>query len=65
MGPGVGGGAGVVVGGSVGLGFGCSAKGGRPGLDDSAIGLIVASSPGGRVSGIGEGGDGGLSVSSA
>jgi len=44
MGPGVGGGGGVVTGGGLGLGVGSSARGGRPGLDDSAMGLIGASS---------------------
>lgn len=65
IGPGVGGGGGGVIGGNVGLGLGCSASGGSPGLAGSVTGLMGTPSCGGRVSDIGEGVDGGLSVRKA
>lgn len=65
IGPGVGGGGGGVTGGNVGLGLGCSASGGSPGLAGSVTGVMETSSFGGRISDIGERVDGGLSVSKA
>lgn len=64
MGPGVGGGGGWVTGGSLGLGVGSSAKGGRPGLVGSVTGVIGSPGCDGCISDMGED-VGGLSVSTA